>query len=105
MTTFYSDMEPLSKYSPVNMHLSPATRIPSEALGIRTQPVFQITLISKLPQRKSVCGLTFLFSHLPHWSMQIFIINYEEMFASAGKVTSLRKQVTFREAITGFPAK
>ena len=62
MTTFYSDMEPLSKYSPVNMHLSPATRIPSEALGIRTQPVFQITLISKLPQRKSVCGLTFLFS-------------------------------------------
>ena len=30
MTIFYSDMEPLSKYSPVTIHLSPATRILSE---------------------------------------------------------------------------
>ena len=28
--TFYSDMEPLSKYSPVTIQLSPATRILSE---------------------------------------------------------------------------
>ena len=27
---FYSDMKPLSKYSPVTLHLSPATRILSE---------------------------------------------------------------------------
>ena len=30
MTIFYSDMEPLSKYSPVTIQLSPATRILSE---------------------------------------------------------------------------
>ena len=30
MTTFYSDMEALSKYSPVMVHLFPATRILSE---------------------------------------------------------------------------
>ena len=30
MTIFYSDMEPLSQYSPVQLHLSPATRILSE---------------------------------------------------------------------------
>ena len=27
MNIFYSDMEPLSQYSPVTLHLSPATRI------------------------------------------------------------------------------
>ena len=27
MTILYSDVEPLSKYSPVTLHLSPATRI------------------------------------------------------------------------------
>jgi len=32
MTIFYSDMEPLSKYSPVTLHLSPATTILSENL-------------------------------------------------------------------------
>ena len=30
MTIFYSDMEPLSKYSPAMLHLSPVTRILSE---------------------------------------------------------------------------
>jgi len=30
MTIFYSDVEPLSKYSPVTLHLSPATRILNE---------------------------------------------------------------------------
>ena len=30
MTIFCSDMEPLSKYSPVTLHLSPATRILSK---------------------------------------------------------------------------
>ena len=30
MTTFYSDVEPFSKYSPVMLHLSPATRILNE---------------------------------------------------------------------------
>ena len=30
MTIFYSDVEPLSKYSPVTIHLSPTTRILSE---------------------------------------------------------------------------
>ena len=29
-TIFYSDMEPLSKYSPVTLHLSPASRVLSE---------------------------------------------------------------------------
>ena len=29
-TIFYSDMEPLSKYSPATLDLSPATRIPNE---------------------------------------------------------------------------
>ena len=29
-TIFYSDVEPLSKYSPVMLHLSPATRILNE---------------------------------------------------------------------------
>ena len=32
MTTFYSDVEPFSKYSPVMLHLSPATRILNETL-------------------------------------------------------------------------
>ena len=30
MTIFYSDVETLSQYSPVKLHLSPATRILSE---------------------------------------------------------------------------
>ena len=30
LTIFYSDLEALSKYSPVMLHLSPATRILSE---------------------------------------------------------------------------
>ena len=30
MTMFYSDVEPLSKYSPEMLHLSPATRILNE---------------------------------------------------------------------------
>ena len=30
MTIFYSDVEPLSKYSPVTSHFSPATRILNE---------------------------------------------------------------------------
>ena len=30
MTIFYSDVEPLSEYSPVMLHLSPATRILNE---------------------------------------------------------------------------
>ena len=30
MTIFYLDMEPLSKYCPVTLHLSPATRILNE---------------------------------------------------------------------------
>ena len=30
MTVFYSDMEPLSRYSPVKLHLSLATRTLSE---------------------------------------------------------------------------
>ena len=30
MTIFYSDMEPLSKYSPVTLHLSSVTRILGE---------------------------------------------------------------------------
>ena len=30
MAIFYSDMESLSQYSPVQLHLSPATRILSE---------------------------------------------------------------------------
>ena len=33
LTDFYSDMEPLSKYSPVTLHLSPATRILNENLA------------------------------------------------------------------------
>ena len=33
MTIFYSDVEPLSKYSPVMSHLSPATRILNENSG------------------------------------------------------------------------
>ena len=32
MTNFYSYVEPLSKYSPVTLHLSPATRILNENL-------------------------------------------------------------------------
>ena len=32
LTIFYSDVEPLSKYSPVTLHLSPATRILNENL-------------------------------------------------------------------------
>ena len=30
MTIFYSDVEPVSEYSPVMLHLSPATRILNE---------------------------------------------------------------------------
>ena len=30
MTIFYSDVEPCSEYSPVMLHLSPATRILNE---------------------------------------------------------------------------
>ena len=33
MTILYSDVEPLSKYSPVTLHLSPATRILNENPG------------------------------------------------------------------------
>ena len=36
MTIFYSDMEPLSKYSPVTLHLSPSTRILNENPAIST---------------------------------------------------------------------
>ena len=35
MTIFYSDVEPLSKSSPVMLNLSPATRIGNENPGIR----------------------------------------------------------------------
>ena len=39
MTTFYSDVKPLPKYSPVTLHLSPATRILSQnpAMGKKLQ--------------------------------------------------------------------
>ena len=43
MTIFYSDVEPLSKYSPAMLHLSPATRIanhnenPATSLSTRTR--------------------------------------------------------------------
>jgi len=36
MTNFYSDMEPVSKYSPVMLNLSPATRILNENLEQNT---------------------------------------------------------------------
>ena len=36
---FYSDVEPLSKYSPVMFHLSPATRILDENPGLLKKPV------------------------------------------------------------------
>jgi len=34
MTIFYSDVEPLSKYSPVTLHLSSAARILNENPGV-----------------------------------------------------------------------
>ena len=34
MTIFYSVVEPLSKYSPVTLHLSPAVRILNENPGV-----------------------------------------------------------------------
>ena len=34
MTIFYSDVKPLSKYSPVTLHLSPATRILNQNPGM-----------------------------------------------------------------------
>ena len=37
MAIFYSDMEPLLQYSPVRLHLSPATRILSEKPGYSQQ--------------------------------------------------------------------
>ena len=43
MTIFYSDVEPLSKYSPAMLHLSPSTRIanhnenPATSLSTRTR--------------------------------------------------------------------
>ena len=42
MTILYSDIEPLSQYSPVKLHLSPATRILGETL-LRAM-VFQLNL-------------------------------------------------------------
>ena len=35
LTIFYSDVEPLSKYSPVTLHLSPATRILNENPAVK----------------------------------------------------------------------
>ena len=40
MTIFYSDVEPLSKYFPVPLHLSPATRILDENPVKRQEYVF-----------------------------------------------------------------
>ena len=42
MTILYSDIEPLSQYSPVKLHLSPVTRILGETL-LRAM-VFQLNL-------------------------------------------------------------
>ena len=39
---FYSDLEPLSKYSPVMLHLSPATRI------LNKNPVCHCTVINSV---------------------------------------------------------
>ena len=33
VTSFYSDLEPFSKYSPVTLHLFPTTRIENENLA------------------------------------------------------------------------
>ena len=45
MTIFYSDMEPLSKYSPVMLHLSPTTRILNENPGCRPRTLSHVISI------------------------------------------------------------
>ena len=44
MTILYSDVEPLSKYSPVTLHLSPATRILNENPVVAVNFLFQLIL-------------------------------------------------------------
>ena len=56
MTNFHSNVEPLSKYSPVMLHLSPATRILNENLDCT---IFLIILtagrIGKEWQKREKC--------------------------------------------------
>ena len=57
MTIFYSDVEPLSKYSPVMLHLSPATRICNEDPAYRLTHILHYILYSQeeLPRDGAVC--------------------------------------------------
>ena len=55
MTTFYSDVEPFSKYSPVMLHLSPATRILNENPAMsheQLQPLFKVMVLMRPCQGK-----------------------------------------------------
>ena len=44
MATFYSDVKPLSNYSPVMLHLSPATRIRNENPGSEWSRITDLNL-------------------------------------------------------------
>ena len=44
----YSDVEPLSKYSPVMLHLSPATRILNENPVVAVNFLFQLIFVFPL---------------------------------------------------------
>ena len=48
MTILYSDVEPLSKYSPVMLHLSPATRILNENPVVAVNFLFQLIFVFPL---------------------------------------------------------
>ena len=50
MTTFYSDVEPFLKYSPVMLHLSPATTILNENPAMsheQLQPLFKVMVLMR----------------------------------------------------------
>ena len=53
MTIFYSDMEPHSKYSPVTLHLSPATIILNENCVLRQsyQHTVEVGPLSQCPAK------------------------------------------------------
>jgi len=55
MTIFYSDMETLSQYSPVKLHLSTATRILSENTGLVWQHYDNIDQMDPFIHRTNVC--------------------------------------------------
>ena len=76
MTTFYSDVKPLPKYSPVTLHLSPAINILNENPA-RTHGIYHLTIFNQFTHLQL---LLIVYQHQgleqDHWASDFHCFEY-----------------------------